>query len=214
MKVRSPEERILRLDEVNLIIASRDVSSVLATIVFKGLIGQKPVDFLWMTDGVYDDNNLAALLGRKERIVACIGFGPKDGLDMQALIHAINSDKHRIAAVCDIHGRSFWLRQIGSFSQLFLQPQNSDYYFSCPGRVLLNAYAEQLEGYEHELCELSHNAAKGELRGFARTIASIAPADPSMDWRRNNVVNHFAFNREPSPQILGWIQEARAKEEA
>lgn len=214
MIVRNPGERVLKIEEVNLIISSRDIPSVLATIVFKGLIGHKEVDFLWVANGVYDEEGLKALLSRKTRITACIGFAPNEGPDMQTLIHAVISGQHRIGAICDVHGRSFWLQRVGSFSQLFLQPQNSDHYFSCPGRVLLNAYADKFEGYEQELCELSHNASQGELRGFSHTLDSIMSLDPSMDWRRNNIVNHFAFNREPSSQIKEWIQEARARENA
>ena len=209
MKVRP-----LKIDEVNLVISDRGVSSVLACIVLKSLIGKKPVDFFWLSHGVCNLKDIATLLGRKNRETVCVGFSPDDSQDTQALVSMIASDNHRIGGICDVHGRSAWLRRIATFAQLFLQPQNSDSYFTCPGRVLLNAFAEQLEQYERELCELSHHASMGELRDFAQTVAWIAPEDPMMDGRRTNLVNHFAFDRNPSSQIWTWIQEAQQRETA
>ncbi len=209
MKVRS-----LRIEDVNLVISDRGVSSVLACIVLKSLIGRKPVDFFWLSHGMCRLEEMTTLLGRKTRETVCVGFSPDDGQDVAALVSMIVADAHRIGGICDVHGRSAWLRRTGTFAQLFLQPQNADNYFSCPGRVLLNAFADQFEAYERELCELSHHAAQGELRDFAQTISWIASEDPSMDGRRTNLVNHFAFDRNPSPQISNWIQEARQRETA
>ncbi len=120
---------------------------------------------------------------------------------------------HKIKGVLDEHNRKAWQRvfkAVGlSFNSLLIKPvsQNKSHIKSS-GRLLLELAGKEMDSYTRELCEDADKADHGNFNThFGGLVNKAIKSDIKNNKRRVYLAKHFAFNRDPDEQILGWIKE-------
>lgn len=124
-------------------------------------------------------------------------------------VRRIREAGHEIVAVIDEHNRADWLKILGSFEGLIIEPQSQDEgIYKSSGAVLKAALGS--EAGQHSV-ELMDAADAGDHMDFSTHFGEIVnqavKSDIGNDARRVYLAQHFALNYEPDETIRGWMAE-------
>lgn len=125
-----------------------------------------------------------------------------------AFVRRIQQAGHEIVFIADEHGREAWLKVMGDFRGLVIEPQDrsEELYSSCA--ILRAAFGSA--AHPRVLALLAAGDA-GDRFDFTSPLARVfnraVKSNMGDPVRRPHLARHLAFNEGPDHQILAWMAE-------
>lgn len=208
---------ITSLSAINHVLAVGSVDGICTAAAVLRLIGNGDVDVVFAQAFTVDKIDVATWQPDRKVAFVDLAVNNREPAMTERFVAAIREAGHTLVAIVDEHSREDWLKVLGTFDGLLVEPQSQTVGHEASkssGEVLRRALAAANAVVDAHTAELLAAADAGDRMDFATHFGGMvnqavksAIAD---DTRRVYLARHLAANREADERILGWIAEYAA----
>ena len=212
--VVTPAGAIDRFQDVNVIIAVGSCDGLLGTAAILRITKIQAI--IYFTQA-FQVNSINVEGWAPNRVVGFIDLAVDNKRESNTLefVRRIYALGHRIHFIADEHGKEAWARVLSecdhSVDELSIKPQNRERNFQSSCAIISSALdkdadwtAKQLLNDGDQADQMNFQTYYGNI--FNKAIKSTSDCNEATT-RRYKLVNHFAANAFPDPEILYWVEQ-------
>jgi hypothetical protein len=198
------------LNQVTRIIATGSIDGVLTTAALLRVIGNPEVSVVFAQAFTVDRVDVSTWAPGQKVAFVDLAVNNRDETMTADFVRRIREGDHEIVAVCDEHSREDWLKILGSFDGLLIEPQSQALgVYKSSGVVLKAALGSEIDAETATLCDVADAADRMEFVGVGALVNQAVKSKIQDDTRRVYLARYFAENPlgDGDETIQGWIKE-------
>ena len=201
----------MRIQDITQIIAVGSIDGTATTAALLGQIGggMANVGIIFTQASEVDKIDPTAWLPGQLVAFVDLAVNNRDPKMTEDFVSRIKAAGHQIVAVCDEHNREDWLKILGSFDGLIIEPQSqAEGVFRSSGAVLKAALGSLADSHTIQLCEAADAADRGDFQThFGKIINLTLKSKMGDNSRRVYLARHLAVSTQADSQIMSWMGE-------